>query len=268
MPLLQSAEADAFATFATHLAEIAHAMLRPGVGPQPATEVKNDRTLVTSLDRAIEQRLSAEIAARYPDHGIWGEEFGRINPGAAVQWILDPIDGTAQFIAGIPTYSTLIALAVEETPVIGLMDFPATGDRWLGCEGCPTTHNGRAVHVRACDSLAAAMMSTSSPDFYSDTERPALEILRSRTRWRIYGGASMSYGLLASGRTDLTCDTSFKVYDFASFRPIIEGAGGIISDWDGKPLTTRSGPQVLAAGCRNRHAEALDLVRMSLTLPL
>ena len=262
--LLQPAEADAFAAFAMHLAEIARAMLRPGAGPQPATEVKHDRTLVTSLDRAIEQRLSAEIAARYPGHGIWGEEFGRINPDAALQWILDPIDGTAQFIAGIPTYSTLIALAVEETPVIGLMDFPATGDRWFGCEGRPTTHNGAAVHVRACDSLAEAMMSTSSPDFYSDIERPVLDGLRSRTRWRIYGGASMSYGLLASGRTDLTCDTNFKVYDFASFRPIIEGAGGVITDWDGQPLTTHSGPRVLAAGCRHRHAEALELVHMNI----
>lgn len=259
--MLSASEADACSAFAGHLADIARAMLRPGAGPQPATEVKDDRTLVTSLDRAIERRLSAEIAAHYPRHGIWGEEFGRINSGAAFQWILDPIDGTAQFIAGIPTYSTLIALAVEETPVIGLMDFPATGDRWFGCVGRQTTQNGTPVRVRACNSLGEAMMSTSSPDFYAAEERPVLDSLRSRTRWRIYGGASMSYGLLASGRTDLTCDTSFKVYDFASFRPIIEGAGGVITDWQGHPLTTRSGPQVLAAGCRERHAEALELIR-------
>ena len=260
MASLAPAQADELSGFAVHLADIARGMLRPGAGPQPATEVKDDRTLVTSLDRAIEQRLSAEIAARYPAHGIWGEEFGRVNPGADLQWILDPIDGTAQFIAGIPTYSTLIALAVEETPVIGLMDFPATGDRWIGCTGRATTHNGTVCRVRSCDSLAEAMMSTSSPDFYSEAERPVLDALRSRTRWRIYGGASMSYGLLASGRTDLTCDTGFKVYDFASFRPIIEGAGGTITDWQGHPLTTRSGQQVLSAGSRQRHGEVLDLI--------
>lgn len=247
--------------FAGALADVAREMLRPGTGRTPQTEIKADRTLVTSLDRAIERRLSEVIAARFPHDGIWGEEYGRTNPGAALQWIVDPIDGTAQFIAGIPTYSTLVALAIDGVPVIGVMDFPATGDRWTGCHGRPTRHNGEICTTRSCDSLADAMMSSSSPDFYSDTERPVLDALRGRTRWRIYGGASMSYGLLAAGRTDLACDTGFKVYDFSSFRPIIEGAGGVITDWAGQPLTTESGPQVLAAGSPARHAEALAVIR-------
>lgn len=259
--MLSPPEVDEFAAFAVHLADVARAMLRPDGGAEPSVEVKDDRTLVTSLDRAIEARLSEVIAARYPAHGVWGEEFDRRNPGAAMQWILDPIDGTAQFIAGIPTYSTLIALAVDEVPVIGLMDFPATGDRWFGCWGRPTMRNGDPVRVRACGGLSDAMMSTSSPDFYSPAERPALESLRASTRWRIYGGAAMSYGLLASGRTDIACDTGFKVYDFACFRPIIEGAGGVVTDWEGSALTLRSGPRILAAGCARRHAEALALIR-------
>lgn len=251
------ADLDACLAAATGLADISRAMLRAASDEAGAAQLKPDRTYVTATDRQIEQRLREVIAARFPGHGIWGEEFGRHQPGADWQWILDPIDGTAQFIAGIPVYATLIALARGGVPVLGLMDFPATGERWLGIAGQPTTRNGEICRTSGTRDLAAAMMSTSSPDFYSEDERPALEALRGATRWRIYGGAALSYGRLAGGRTDLACDTRFQVYDYACFRPIITGAGGVVSDWEGRPLTLDSGPRVLAAATPDLHAAAL-----------
>ena len=249
-------ELDDCLAAASAFADISRAMLRAAAAETGAAELKPDRTFVTATDRAIEQRLREVIADRFPQHGIWGEEFARHQPGADWQWILDPIDGTAQFIAGIPVYATLIALARGGVPVIGLMDFPATGERWIGVQDRPTSHNGKTCHTSGACDLAAAMMSTSSPDFYAETERPRLDALRKATRWRIYGGAALSYGRLASGRTDLACDTGFQVYDFACFRPIIEGAGGVVTDWEGRPLTLDSGPRVLAAATRDLHSAA------------
>lgn len=255
---------DGLIAAACAFADISRAMLRGTIGTRPEGEVKPDRTLVTALDKGIELRLREEIAARFPDHGIWGEEYGRHNPEAEFQWILDPIDGTAPFIAGIPVYGTLIAVARGGMPIVGIIDLPATEDRWIGATGRQTLHNGSPCKVRACDALDGAMMTVSSPDFFSADEKPALDALRAATHWRIYGGACMSYGLLASGRTDLAFDTKFQIYDYACFRPIVEGAGGVITDWEGRPLTLASGPRILAAGNPERHAEALAIVHKAL----
>lgn len=244
--------AEAAATFA----DVSRQMLRAVAGDRSTAELKPDRTFVTTTDRAIEARLREVIMARFPQHGIWGEEYGRHQPGAGWQWILDPIDGTAQFIAGIPVYATLIALARDGVPVLGLMDFPAIEERWTGCVGELTRRNGEICRTSGVTTLADAVMSTSSPDFYAEAERPVLDTLRQATRWRIYGGAALSYGRLAAGRTDLACDASFQVYDFACFRPIIEGAGGVLTDWEGQPLTLASGNRVLAAATPALHAAA------------
>jgi inositol-phosphate phosphatase / L-galactose 1-phosphate phosphatase / histidinol-phosphatase len=260
---LGSRALDELVSMAEDLARISRQLLIAASGGA-AAESKPDRTFVTAMDRSIELRLREEIGRRFPDHGIWGEEFGRTNPQAEFQWVLDPIDGTAQFIAGIPVYSTLIALAQGDIPIIGVMDFPATGERWTGCTGRLTLHNGTPCQVRACEGLAHAVMTTSSPDFYSEAERPVLSCLQRHTRWRIYGGAAMSYARLASGRTDLACDAGFQVYDFAAMRPIIEGAGGIITDWEAKPLTLASQHRLIAAGSPKLHADAIKIVQASL----
>jgi histidinol phosphatase-like enzyme (inositol monophosphatase family) len=251
---------DALVLAAEELADVSRLMLTKAAGGA-AAESKPDRTFVTAMDRAIEQRLRETILQRFPQHGVWGEEFGRTNADAEFQWIIDPIDGTAQFIAGIPVHSTLIALAKGGIPVIGVMDFPATGERWTGCAGRRTLHNGSPCQVRGCAGLGEAVMSTSSPEFYGVAERPVLAALQKQTRWRIYGGAALSYARLASGRTDLACDMGFQVYDYAAMRPVIEGAGGIITDWEGRPLTLASGDRLVAAGSRHVHAAAMRIIQ-------
>ena len=255
---------DEWLAFARQLADAAHDMLAPAAALRPQVAVKADRSFVTALDAQIETRLRELISQRFPAHGILGEEHGARNPDAELVWVLDPIDGTAPFIAGVPVFGTLIALAVAGRPLIGLLHLPVTRQRWEGVVGRGTTLNGSAVRTRSCAALGQAILSSSNPDFFSAAERPALDALRGATAWRIYGGCCMSYGLLAAGRTDLAIDTGFKVWDYAPFRPIVEGAGGLISDWQGHALTLASGAQVLAAGSAERHDEARRLIDRAL----
>jgi inositol-phosphate phosphatase / L-galactose 1-phosphate phosphatase / histidinol-phosphatase len=235
-------------------------MLAPAGSVRPDAIVKPDRSFVTALDSEIEHRLRQMIVQRFPDHGILGEEGDATALDAEYVWILDPIDGTAPFIAGSPVYGTLIALAHRGTPILGIIDQAVTPDRWIGVHGRPTVHTSGPCRTRACGELKQAILTTSNPVFFPDRERPVLDALRSATAWRIYGACCMAYGLLASGRTDVAIDTGLKIYDYAPFVPIIEGAGGIITDWEGRPLTLTSGPRVLAAGNRSLHAEALALL--------
>jgi histidinol phosphatase-like enzyme (inositol monophosphatase family) len=195
---------------------------------------------------------------------VLGEEEGPSGLDAEHVWVLDPIDGTAAFIAGMPVYGTLIALMQAGEPIIGIIDHPITGERWLGVKGSETLYNGRPCRTRRCGNLGEAIMSASNPDFFDDGERPALDAMRTATAWRIWGGACMSYGRLASGRIDVALDTSLKLWDFAPFRPIIEGAGGVITDWQGAPITQATGPRILAAGDPARHREGLALVERAM----
>ncbi len=260
---MSDAVPDDCAAFALALADEARAMLAGAAAARPEVELKPDRSFVTDLDRTVELRLRERIAGRYPAHGVIGEE-GAAPVVRDLTWVLDPIDGTAAFIAGMPVYGTLIALLRDGAPVLGIIDLPSTGDRWLGIAGAPTRHGAARCTTRACATLGEAILSASNPDFFSDAELPALEALRNATAWRIYGGACRAYGLLASGRTDLAIDTRLKLWDYAPYVPIIEGAGGIITDWQGRRLGMQSGPQILAAGSAARHREALALVERAL----
>lgn len=246
--------------FAAALAERAREVMATALAERPNIELKPDSSYVTDTDKGIERVLRSMIEKAYPNHGIIGEEYGNQNASAEHVWVLDPIDGTAAFVAGLPVFGTLIALLHGGVPVVGIIDHMVTNDRWVGAAGRATTRNGKIVQTRKCPSLKDAMLSASNPDFFSAEEKPTFERLRSRTQWRIYGGSCYSYGLLASGRTDLAIDSGLSIHDYAPYMPIIEGAGGIISDWSGRPITVNSREQILAAGDKERHAQAIELL--------
>ena len=175
-------------------------------------------------------------------------------------WVLDPIDGTLAFMAGIPVYGTLIALLENRTPVLGIIDMPATGERWIGCHGEATTWNGEPVRVRPCEHLSAALISTSNPDFYSTSDLPALERLKAATAWAVYGGSCMAYAQIASGRIDIGIDVAFDPFDYLALVPVVEGAGGVVSDWAGASLTLDSGDRFIAACSPQLHRQALKIL--------
>jgi histidinol phosphatase-like enzyme (inositol monophosphatase family) len=249
--------------FAERLADASRVLITAAARGAIRSHVKGDGSPVTAIDQAVEDRLRTMIAGAYPDHGIVGEERGASSPERELVWVLDPIDGTLPFLAGIPVYGTLIALLRNTVPVLGIIEMPATGERWVGCRGLPTTRNGQPVKVRSCAALADALLSTSNPDCWSETDAPALARLREATRWAVYGGSCMAYAQIASGRIDIGVDVAFDPFDYLALVPVVQGAGGVISDWAGQPLTLASGDRFVAAGDARIHARALEILSAS-----
>jgi inositol-phosphate phosphatase/L-galactose 1-phosphate phosphatase/histidinol-phosphatase len=200
------------------------------------------------------------IAARFPTHGIFGEEFGREREGADFTWVLDPIDGTKSFISGVPLFGTLIALAYQGRPILGIIDQPILRERWIGASGHPTTFNGAAIRVRPCPALAVATVFSTSPDMFKGDDALAHARVAAGAKLMRFGADCYAYGLLAHGFIDLVIEASLKPYDFSAMLPIVEGAGGIASDWRGAPLTLASDGRVLVAGDRRAHEAALRLL--------
>ncbi len=222
---------------------------------------KADESPVTRADRDGEAAIRAAIEARFPDHGIVGEEYGRANDDAAFVWVLDPIDGTRSFIAGIPLFGTLIALCRDRVPVVGVIDHPALDERWVGVAGGGTTFNGRPAQTRACADLGAATVFCTSPEMFAGADVGRFQACATRAKQTRYGTDCYGYAMVASGHGDATIEAGMEVYDFAALRPVVEGAGGTISDWDGAALTLDSGTgRVVATGDGRVHAQALALL--------
>ncbi len=250
-----------FAEFAGRLADASRACIHAMNGKSFRIIRKGDGSPVTTVDRAVEDGIREMIAAECPDHGIIGEERGDTDPHSAFVWAIDPIDGTLPFLAGLPVYGTLIALLHDEKPVLGVIDMPATQERWIGCGGLPTTLNGEPVRTRACADLSTALLSTSNPDFYGASDFQAFERLKAKVRWAVYGGSCMAYAQVATGRIDVGVDVNFDIFDYLALVPVIEGAGGVVTDWEANPLTFKSGGRLVAAGDKRAHEQALEVLQ-------
>jgi len=255
-----SAELQPFLAFADDLSERSGAILRRHFRQTIAVDDKSDDSPVTIADREVEQTLRAAISKAFPDHGILGEEFGAHNTDAEFVWVLDPIDGTKSFITGKATFGTLIALCRDGAPMVGVIDQPITRERWVGAAGRPTTFNGTAVTTRAGVTLADALLYATTPQMFVGDDAAAFERLAGKAKYPLYGADCYAYGLLASGFTDLVCEASLKPYDYCALVPVVTGAGGAITDWQGEALTIASGPRVLAAGDAALHAQALAVL--------
>jgi inositol-phosphate phosphatase/L-galactose 1-phosphate phosphatase/histidinol-phosphatase len=222
---------------------------------------KSDATPVTIADREAEERMRAILDAEAPDHGVLGEEHGAVRLDAEWVWVLDPIDGTRAFITGLPLFGTLIALCRNGVPVLGVIDQPVLKERWLGVKGRGATLNGAPISVRACDSLARAYMYSTSPGMFAHGDRLARQTkLADAVKGFRWGGDCYGYGLCAAGHVDLVVEADLKPFDFAALVPVIEEAGGVMTDWSNRPLTIASAGDVVAAGDRRTHAQALALL--------
>lgn len=253
---------------AGRLADAAGAVIRPAFRAEFEQERKADRSPVTEADRGAEAAMRAILEAERADDGIIGEEYGNRNEGSGRQWVLDPIDGTVSFIAGRPIFGTLIALMQDGWPVLGVIDQPIAGERWVGQIGGGTTFNGTPVRTAACRELTDAKLATSSPHYFSSDQADAYMKVagavgkNERQGMIIYGGDCYNYGLLASGHIDIVCEAGLQIYDFAALVPVVEGAGGTMSDWQGNPLDADSakdgGADVLALGDPARLDDVLE----------
>ncbi len=246
-----------YTTFAHDLADIARHVIRSADKHNRRPVAKQDASPVTVTDRAVELKLRERINDRFPDHGLLGEEFGAEGLDREFVWVLDPIDGTKAFVAGLPVFGTLISLTRGGNPVIGLIDNPTTGDRWFGVSGEATTLNNTPVVSASTIALEEAFMSTGNPDAFDGGSKGRLEHLQRTTRWCVFGGSCMSYGRVADGSLDICIDEGLSPFDYCALVPIIDGAGGRITDWSGAPLTIASGSRCVASANETLHAQVL-----------
>jgi inositol-phosphate phosphatase / L-galactose 1-phosphate phosphatase / histidinol-phosphatase len=249
---------ERFAALAFSLADITRGVSLRYFRNDYVTDTKSDASPVTIADRECEQLMRERIREQFPEHGIIGEEHGSDRPGATYVWVLDPIDGTKAFISGRPLFGALIALCRDGVPVIGVIDCPAVDDRWVGIEGRPTTHNDMPCYTRRCARLEDALMYSTSPYMFEGADAEAFDRLRQKVRYPLFGGDCHNYGLAASGWIDLVVEACMKVHDWAALVPIAEGAGGRLTDWQGKALTFESDGRVLMAGDERMHFAAVQ----------
>jgi myo-inositol-1(or 4)-monophosphatase len=216
---------------------------------------------VTAADRAAEAAMRALIREAFPAHGIVGEEYGSERPDAEYVWVLDPIDGTKSFICGMPAWGTLIGLMRFAEPVFGMMHQPFLRESFTG-DGEAARYRGpagdRELSVRACAALEDAVLFTTSPLLMSAEDRAAFQRVEERARLSRYGGDCYAYCMLAAGHLDLVIETELKPHDVVPLVPIIAGAGGLLTSWDGG--SALSGGRIVAAGDRRVHAAALKLL--------
>lgn len=216
---------------------------------------------VTEADRAAEAVMRKRIKDVFPTHGIVGEEFGSENPDAEFVWVLDPIDGTKAFISGLPVWGTLIGLTRNGAPAYGMMHQPFTREKFFG-DGVKATlraSNGeRILKTRACASLKDATLSCTSPTMFNEHELIAFKRVEHTARLTRYGFDCYAYCMVAAGFMDVVIESNLKPYDVVALIPIIEGAGGIITTWDGRPAS--NGGAIIAAGDKRVHEEAMKML--------
>lgn len=242
---------------ANDMAEAAGSVIRRYFRTPVGVDTKPDESPVTIADRETETAMRALIDQRRPRDGILGEEHGRERLDAEYLWVIDPIDGTRAFITGMPVFGTLIGLMHRGKPILGIIDQPILRERWLGIAGQATTMNGKPIATRPCPSLDKAFLYSTAPDMFKGADALAYERVRSQVRQPRFGGDCYAYGLLTMGFADLVIEASLQPYDYCAVIPVVEGAGGVITDWQGKALTIESDGRVVAAGDRAAHGAAL-----------
>lgn len=252
---------NAFRDFAVELTESAVSSARVGRAGLDV-EIKPDGSPVSNVDKSVEQALRDKIQARFPDHGILGEEFGWTNPQAKLTWVIDPIDGTRQFVAGLPNYGILIALCDGDTPVLGVICQPDIGDIYLGVTGVGAWKNGRPITAHDPGGITRCICAISDPDAFDDATRPGMERLRAASLWNVFDAGCIGFGALAAGQIGLSvCGPNLDSFDICALVPVVEGAGGVISDWQGRPLTMTSKGEIVASASLALHRDALALLR-------
>ena len=259
-------ELEELASFAEELADLSGAVILPHFRRPIAIDNKLGSAgfdPVTEADRAAERAICDHIQKRFPDHGVLGEEYGSKPARSPFTWVIDPIDGTRAFMCGMAQWGTLIALNDGARPVLGVLDQPFMKERWIGFGG--TAHfrsrDGiSAIRTRPCPSLEDAVLTTTSPTgYFTDAEQEAFFALADRAQLTRYGGDCYAYGLLALGMIDLIVEAGLKPWDVQALIPIVEGAGGAITGWDGADAA--QGGRVIACGDNKLHAAVIDLLR-------
>lgn len=250
---------EIFLRFAEQLADAARAITGKYFRRELVVTRKADASPVTVADRETERCLRRLIEEHYPDHAIVGEEEGSSGT-SSWRWIIDPIDGTKSFLSGFPVYCTLIALFHDQRPFLSLLDMPVLDERFTATHDRFSQMNGTILHTRQTSSLNQALCYSTDPEMFTAVQQQRLAPLRDSLCMQRYGGDGYLYAMLAAGWIDLVVEADMKPYDYLPLILIVEQAGGVISDWAGKPLTSQSTGEILAAATPALHQAALELI--------
>ena len=221
---------------------------------------------VTDADREAERAIAALVAETYPHHGLIGEEFGERAGDGPYRWVVDPVDGTRAFVCGAASWTTLIALQKDGASVLGLIDQPFTDERWIGFDGgAQFIRGGDAIDARTSGltDISKARISTTDPradGYMSAREFDAFARLAAASRVARFSLDAYAYGLLAIGELDIVAETSLQLHDYAALKPVIEGAGGVVSNWRGEAVGSDDRGEMLAAATPDLHAAALEIL--------
>lgn len=255
---------DSYLQIAQEAVQAAGKVVRPYFRqPLLHADVKSDESPVTQADRESEQVIRSILQKATPDFGIIGEEYGVNNTSSKFQWVVDPIDGTRAFITGRPMFGILIALLYEGKPVLGIIDQPITHEQWIGVQGKPSqfiSQLGGKIGTRACSELRFAEASCTAPEILESSPNHHWKRVYHNVKRVSWGGDCYAYGLLALGQLDLIMECGNKIWDWAALVPIIEGAGGCITDWQGNDLNLHSKETVLALGDPKLKQHVVDLL--------
>ena len=249
-----------FLVFANLLADASGDVIRRHFRQPIPVDDKADSSPVTIADHEAEQAIRVLIESHRPDDGIIGEEFGEIRTDAEFVWVVDPIDGTKSFIVGRPIFGTLIALVQDGVPILGVIDQPIGGDRWTATADGISMLNGAPIRTRSCPNLETAIMATTSPHLFSEHEAARYGAVEQIAKYVVFGGDCYNYAMLAAGQIDLVVESGLKPFDFCALVPVIEQAGGLITDWRGGPVRLGSDGSIVAAGDPALHAAALKIL--------
>ncbi len=254
-------ELDSIFSMALELAEISSLHARNGWLGDVSLTYKSDGSALTGADLSIESAWRDRIRQRFPAHGILGEEYGQSTGNSAFTWIVDPIDGTRQFATGLLNFASLISVCRDGIPVVGIIDLPLTSARYAAAEGRGTVFNGRVVRCGGQRDIHTAKIGLANPESFAGDAADGYDRLRSLGRLRVFDGGAPAYGSLSRGLLDVCLNgTDLDAYDICALCPVVSEAGGVISDWTGRPLTAESRGPIVASATRALHGAVLDVL--------
>lgn len=254
-------EINNFLNFAKKLANTSEKIIKKKSSQKLKVNFKFDQSPVTKIDKEIEKKLRSLIQKKYPDHGIYGEEYANKTINSTFTWVIDPIDGTKNFINGNGSYGTLISLCKDGYPILGIINSPEMKKRWIGIKDNGAYCNGKKIKKSSSNLTLKDLFFSSSgmTAFKHSSKNKKYNALVKKTQYVTLGGDCVQYGLLAEKRIPMVVESFLKPFDYLPLVNIIEESGGIITDWKGRSLNFQSNGDVVACVSKAAHKQFLKI---------
>ena len=251
---------DEFSDFSIHLADESEKIIKKYFRTSLDVDSKEDQSPVTIADKEVELKIREIIKTHYPEHGILGEEFDQTNIESEYIWVIDPIDGTRSFIAGHKDFGTLIALVYNNKPIVGIINCPMHNERWVGIINKETTMNNKVVKTSKTTVINESYFCTSGLYLEDDHFKKSCDKITNKSKYYRLGGDCYMYGMIASGLIEIVLEDTLKTHDYMALIPVIEGAGGVVTDKYGSPVTINSDGSIVASANKSLHNQIINII--------